>query len=124
MIKRKNFQFVNTSLKFIIIFAILICLNSIVIGALVQDYDPLAHPSAIVISGKARFTVLTPRVLRMEWTEDGIFEDHASLTFINRKLLIPEFEKTENEGWLYIKTEKLILKYKIGSSSLCRIRTS
>ena len=39
--------------------------------------------------GKARFTVLTPRIVRMEWAEDGKFEDRASMVFINRKLPPP-----------------------------------
>jgi len=46
-----------------------------------------------------------------------VFEDHASLTFINRKLPVPKFEKMEKDGWLHLKTEMLHLKYKIGSGS-------
>jgi hypothetical protein len=38
-----------------------------------------------VILGKARFTVLTPELIRMEWAADGKFEDHASFMFINRR---------------------------------------
>ncbi len=36
------------------------------------------------IVGKARFTLLTDRMVRCEWSEDGSFEDRPSLTFINR----------------------------------------
>ena len=35
-------------------------------------------------AGKARFTLLTDRMVRCEWSEDGSFEDRPSLTFINR----------------------------------------
>src|SRR5215469_5437722 len=48
--------------------------------------DPVADPKAIVTIGHARFTVLTPELIRMEWAADGKFEDHASLVFLNRKL--------------------------------------
>src|SRR5580698_2133499 len=54
-------------------------------------YDPAADPRAVVTTGHARFTVLTPQLIRMEWAADGKFEDHASLVFLNRNLPVPEF---------------------------------
>lgn len=48
--------------------------------------DPVAGPKAVVTLSNARFTVLTPQMIRMEWAADGKFEDHASLVFINRRL--------------------------------------
>jgi len=77
-----------------------------------QKYSPVADPKAVVQSGNARFTVLTPRVIRMEWSEEGKFEDKASLTIVNRKLPVPHFIKTEKEGWLEITTNEIKLKYK------------
>ncbi|MGO8932739.1 MAG: TIM-barrel domain-containing protein [Terracidiphilus sp.] len=56
--------------------------------------NPVADPKAVVTLGHARFTVLTPQLIRMEWSADGKFEDHASFVFINRKLPVPKFEKT------------------------------
>lgn len=82
---------------------------------LAQDYDPIANPDAIIESGDARFTVLTPRVIRMEWTADGTFEDHASLAFVNRNLPIPKFKTKSKSGWLTITTKEVELKYKEGS---------
>lgn len=55
-------------------------------------YQPAADPKAMVTVGKARFTVLTPQLIRMEWAADGKFEDHASLVFLNRKLPVPKFK--------------------------------
>ena len=43
--------------------------------------NPKADPRAVVEAGNARFTVLTPQLIRMEWSEDGRFEDRATLTF-------------------------------------------
>ena len=54
--------------------------------------NPVADPKAVVVYGNARFTVLTPELIRMEWSADGKFEDHASLVFINRRLPVPKFE--------------------------------
>ena len=58
-----------------------------------QVDNPVADPKAIVTIGNARFTVLTPQLIRMEWSADGKFEDHASLVFINRRLPVPKFKE-------------------------------
>jgi alpha-glucosidase (family GH31 glycosyl hydrolase) len=54
--------------------------------------NPVADPKAVVTFGHARFTVLTPELIRMEWAADGKFEDHASFVFLNRRLPVPKFE--------------------------------
>ncbi|HJT16583.1 MAG TPA: TIM-barrel domain-containing protein [Thermoanaerobaculia bacterium] len=74
-----------------------------------EKWNPVADPKAIVIEGPARFTVLTPRLIRMEW---GQFEDHASLVFVNRRLPVPPFTTAHEDGWLVIKTAGLTLRYK------------
>jgi alpha-glucosidase len=75
--------------------------------------NPVADPRAVVTLGKARFTVLTPQLIRMEWSADGRFEDHASLVFINRRLPVPKFEVSHADmmGVLTIRTSALTLKY-------------
>jgi hypothetical protein len=76
--------------------------------------DPVADPKAQVRLGNARFTVLTPQLIRMEWSADGKFEDHASFVFINRRLPVPKFEKTistDGRDTLTIKTDSLALEY-------------
>ena len=77
--------------------------------------NPVADPKAAVIAGNARFTVLTPQLIRMEWAADGKFEDHASFVFINRRLPVPKFEhkvvyKDTNFRHV-IKTEALTLLF-------------
>ncbi|HEY1768105.1 MAG TPA: TIM-barrel domain-containing protein [Terracidiphilus sp.] len=75
--------------------------------------DPVADPEAVVTMGHARFTVLTPQLIRMEWSADGKFEDHASLVFINRRLPVPKYTHalTKDGGTLTIKTDALVLTY-------------
>ena len=63
-----------------------------VAGQVQPSDNPVADPKAVVTIGNARFTVLTPQLIRMEWSADGKFEDHASLVFINRRLPVPKFE--------------------------------
>jgi alpha-glucosidase (family GH31 glycosyl hydrolase) len=77
-----------------------------------QKNNPAADPRAVVASKNVRFTILTPRLVRMEWSADGIFEDHASLVFINRELPVPKFSSSVQQGWQVIKTDSLTLKYK------------
>jgi alpha-glucosidase (family GH31 glycosyl hydrolase) len=55
-------------------------------------YNPVADSRAVVTLGSARFTVLTSQLIRMEWSADGKFEDHASFVFLNRRMPVPEFE--------------------------------
>ena len=80
-----------------------------------QRYVGEADPGAIVVEGNVRFEILTPHIIRMEWSEDGKFEDHASLTFTNRKLPVPEFQKTKTTDELVIKNEVFELHYKLNS---------
>lgn len=75
------------------------------------DNDPKADAKAVVVAGNARFTVLTPQLIRMEWSEDGIFEDRATLTFVNRKLPVPAFDVADGRSKLTIKTSDVKLTY-------------
>jgi len=80
-----------------------------------QKYNPVANTGATVVEGNVRFTVLTPRVIRMEWSANGKFNDFASLTFVNRYLSVPRYSKSISNGELEITTEALKLKYKLNS---------
>jgi alpha-glucosidase len=80
--------------------------------------NPVADPKAVVTVGHARFTVLTPELIRMEWSADGKFEDHASFVFINRRLPVPKFEQWDRSGptsgpsyTFTLKTSALTLSY-------------
>ncbi len=76
--------------------------------------NPVADPKAVVTIGYARFTVLTPQLIRIECSANDEFEDHASLVFINRRLPVPKFTKsvsTDGTDTLTIRTDALTLKY-------------
>jgi hypothetical protein len=82
--------------------------------------NPVANQETVVISGNARFTILPSRLIRMEWAENGEFEDRASFVFINRNLPAPRFKKYSQQQWLFIETEKLLVKYKQNSGEFNR----
>jgi hypothetical protein len=77
--------------------------------------NPVANPDAEVLFGNARFTVLTPQLIRMEWSAGRHFENRASIVFINRRLPVPRFQHsvatTDNGQKLTIATDALTLTY-------------
>ena len=77
--------------------------------------DPVAEPRNVVIDGNVRLTVLTPQLVRLEWSADGRFEDRPSLVFLNRRTAPVEFTKRNENGWLVLATQALRLRYRQGS---------
>lgn len=75
---------------------------------------PFADEAAIVIHGDARFTVLTSRLIRIEHSPSGTFEDRATQTVVNRAFDVPEFSVRRGEGSLEIITEHLHLVHHEG----------
>ena len=75
------------------------------------ENDPKANEKAQVVAGNARFTVLTPQMIRMEWSENGKFEDRATLTFVNRKLDVPQFKVRQTRSKVTITTSNVTLTY-------------
>ena len=91
----------------------IICLSFLLLpslSAICKD-NPVANADAQVIVGKARFTVLTDRLIRMEWSENGVFEDNATLAIVNRELPVPSFSQKKAGDGVIIKTKSLILEY-------------
>ena len=73
------------------------------------QYDPSPNPKSVVKAGKARFTVLTDRIVRMEW---GVQVDAATWGVLNRNLPVPSFQHSVERGVLTITTQAL----KVGST--------
>ena len=87
-----------------------------------ETWNPLADEAATVRCGEARFTVLTPRLLRMEWSADGRFEDRATLTFVNRRLNVPAFKVERKGKGCVIDTGALKLEYAGGRFSAATLK--
>lgn len=80
------------------------------------QFAPQADPAAIVQHDYVRFSVLTSRLIRLEYCPDGRFEDRPSQTFWYRHQPVPEFEVERTAGRLIITTQSLCLEYRFGEA--------
>ena len=76
-----------------------------------QINNPAASPSSIINFGNARFTILTPQLVRMEYSAKKEFEDKASLVFINRHLPTPPFTSRQSGSTITIQTKEITLAF-------------
>ena len=65
----------------------------------------------IITLGKSRISVLTPRLVRIEYNENGVFEDRPTSRIINRKFEKFTFGITESETLIEINTGIFTLTY-------------
>jgi hypothetical protein len=78
---------------------------------------PRPHAEAVVVRGDVRFTVLSSRLLRLEWSETGEFEDRATYAFPVRYAAPPAFTVREEGGVLWLDTGDLRLRYVAGTGA-------
>src|SRR3954471_14964811 len=70
----------------------------------------------VVISGHARFEVLSPTLIRMEYAGDDQFTDAATFNAIGRDDFgHTDYTSSTSGGWLTITTSRATLKYKVDS---------
>ena len=73
---------------------------------------PNALPENMIPGSKYRFTVLTSRLLRLEYSAEGIFEDRASQSVFYRDFPKCEFACWREGELLLLETEDLFLTYR------------
>ena len=73
--------------------------------------SPVAPDASVLQGDRWRITVLTEALVRLEWAEDGVFEDRASTFALHRDLPIPGFRVVNGAEVLEIVTERLHLTY-------------
>lgn len=73
--------------------------------------NPIANEKSIVKGDKYRFTILTSRLIRIEYNENGHFEDRATQTVVNRMFDLVPFTVNDTEQLLTITTKHIELKY-------------
>jgi len=71
----------------------------------------MAAPSNPVVAGKARFTVISPELVRMEYAVDGKFVDEPTLFATQREARCADFSVEEEGPKVVITTPRLRLKY-------------
>ena len=69
------------------------------------------NKACIVQGEKYRFSVLTPFMMRMEYSETGVFEDLQTQTVLNREFPVPEYSVTQSDDRLEIETEAFHMIY-------------
>ncbi len=74
-----------------------------------------AAQEATVVAGDARFEVLTPEVVRLEYSPTGQFLDQPTLNVLDRDFPVPSYTRTEQGGWLVLRTSDVVLRYRLGS---------
>ena len=78
------------------------------------EVRPVALAENTVQGENWRFTVLTPCLIRMEFDDQGIFEDRASQMVFYRDLPKCDFTVNKADGYLVLRTDALELKYQMG----------
>jgi hypothetical protein len=68
-----------------------------------------------VREGNARFTVISPTLIRMEYAENGQFEDRPTQTVAERPPISADYETRVENGVRMVKTDALTLHYQVGS---------
>jgi len=84
----------------------------------------MAHQSSIVHVRNARIEVLSPMLLRLEYSPSDTFEDDPTVNAVNRRMSVPRFTARVVGGWLTLRTERARFRYKVGSGPFTPANTS
>lgn len=82
-------------------------------------------PEAVIKGDQYRITLLTPSLVRLEYSENGDFEDRATQSVINRDFDVPQYTLEKTANGIVVETEKLRLTYDESPSprKACRSRS-
>ena len=84
----------------------------------------MAHESAIVHVGAVRVEVLSPILLRLEYSPSQHFENNLTVNVLNRQMPAPPYSVSTAGGWLTVRTASATLRYKLGSGPFTPRNTS
>ena len=73
--------------------------------------------------GDARFEVLTPEVIRMEYSPTGSFLNDPTFDILDRNFTVPSYTSSVSGGWLTITTSQMTLRYQVGSGPFTAVNT-
>lgn len=77
----------------------------------VENTRPIAYADSMVCGEHYRITVLTNRLLRLEYQKDGAFVDEPTQRILNRQFEVPQYSVKETMESLEIITDELHLYY-------------
>ncbi len=84
----------------------------------------LAHPSAVVRAGPARIEVLSPTLLRLEYSPSESFENNPTVNALDRRTPVPRYTAGTAGGWLTVRTSQATLRYRVGSGPFTAANTT
>lgn len=73
--------------------------------------DIIANPECVYMGKKYRITILTERLIRLEYNPNGVFEDRPTEKVLNRNFEPPKFVVKEDDRYIEIKTAYFTLFY-------------
>ena len=78
----------------------------------INNYEEaISLPDAIISGKKYRFTILSDILIRIEYSEKGIFEDRPTEQIQFRRFSVPRYTKQEDGNFLVISTKYFKLEY-------------
>ncbi len=77
-----------------------------------KNPNAAAEEKAVIQGEQYRISVLTERMLRVEYSPKGEFVDAETQTVLNRKFPVPEYKVYETEDSIQVVTKYLILDYR------------
>ena len=81
-----------------------------------KNKDLISNNEAIFLGNNYRITILTERLLRLEYHPNGIFYDNRTQWVSFRNFPKPDFEVNQDEKYLVIKTKYFTLSYTKGKN--------
>ena len=66
---------------------VLLCAGLLLGSLSASAINPVARTESVVRSGNMRFTILTSRMIRIEQSNNGNFENRATMAIVNRVLV-------------------------------------
>lgn len=73
--------------------------------------EPLCRKENVIAGARYRISVLTAGLVRLEYSEKGIFEDRPTQVVWNRNLGVCDYKVTDAEDYLEIITDRIRLHY-------------
>ncbi len=69
------------------------------------------NDKAVIIGNRFRIQILTERLIRFEYSEQGKFVDASSANVVRRNFDLPKYILKEDEAYIYIETKYVQIKY-------------
>jgi hypothetical protein len=86
--------------------------------------EGVANPKAVVVEGDARIEVLSPTLLRLEYSPSANFENSPTVNVLDRHMSVPKYTESVSGGWLIVQTSQATLRYKVGSGPFTPANTN